>query len=414
MAAGNGAEGPNYLQTVEAYKEYFSSLKPDGILQINHYVYPRMIATAAVSWRELGRDNFRDHIIVYERPPADGIPLVLFKMSPWTREQVEELSDFMLPPGINSLDTYVLSENPLDPDASFLSDEFYSGEMPAALIEKISFRVAPSTDNQPYFNFLRREFGKIEPSAERFLNASTANLLNSQLTRTHKIPKDVAHIFVTGTVGVVFAILFILIPLFFSSTGRARWRGEFTSLFYFSCLGAGFIIIELTFIQVFMKLIGYPLYTYSVVIFTMLLAAGLGSAAAERLGISATNRWPVPYVGTLLFGGLVWIVHPYVFDAFLASSIFVRALIAGVMIFPMSFFMGMAFPLGILAIKDKPAGAVAWAWGMNGLFTTIGALGSVLLAIFVGFKATLLIAFAIYLAAGLAFRRLGRFANVPT
>jgi hypothetical protein len=146
----------------------------------------------------------------------------------------------------------------------------------------------------------------------------------------------------------------------------------------------------------------------------MLLAAGLGSAAAERLGISPANRWPVPYVGTLLFGVLLWIVHPYVFDAFLASSMFVRALIAGVMIFPMSFFMGMAFPLGILAIKDKPAGAVAWAWGMNGLFTTIGALGSVLLAIFVGFKATLLIAFAIYLAAGLAFRRLGRFANVPT
>ena len=46
MADGSGAVAAAYLQTVEAYKEYFSHLADDGIMQINHHVYPRMLTTA--------------------------------------------------------------------------------------------------------------------------------------------------------------------------------------------------------------------------------------------------------------------------------------------------------------------------------------------------------------------------------
>ena len=48
-------------------------------------------------------------------------------------------------------------------------------------------------------------------------------------------------------------------------------------------------------------------------------------------------------------------------------------------------------------------GAVAWAWGLNGLFTVIGSLGSVLLGLAIGFQATILVAMAIYAAAFIAF-----------
>ena len=46
IAAGTGAMATTYLQTAEAYKEYFSHLKDDGILHINHHIYPKMVATA--------------------------------------------------------------------------------------------------------------------------------------------------------------------------------------------------------------------------------------------------------------------------------------------------------------------------------------------------------------------------------
>lgn len=414
MAAGSGSTGPVYLQTVEAYVEYFSSLEDDGILHINHHIYPRMIATAAVAWKELGRDDFRRHVLVYERSGRDDLPLVLFKMTPWTRAEVQAMRDFMRAPGSGErFDTFALVEDPIHPHDSFLSGAFYSGELPSAVIENAGFRVAPTTDDRPFFNFLRQRLGETEPAPERFLNASTAGLLNSQLTDARHIPMDVAHFFVTGVASLFFAVVFILVPLFFSSTGRARWPGEFTSLFYFSCLGMGFIVVELTFIQVFMKLIGYPLYTYSAVIFTMLLAAGVGSNTAERWRVEPRNRWWLPFAGTLVFGLLLWAFHPMVFERFLASSMPVRVLVAALLIFPMSFFMGMALPLGILAISDKPKGAVAWAWGMNGLFTTIGGVGAAILSLYLGFRVTLLIAFAVYLLAGLAFWRLKTFSVEP-
>jgi hypothetical protein len=62
------------------------------------------------------------------------------------------------------------------------------------------------------------------------------------------------------------------------------------------------------------------------------------------------------------------------------------------------------FPIGVLAIVDKPRGAVAWAGGMNGLFTVVGGLGSVLLSLFFGFNAAVYTALSLHALALLIFR----------
>jgi hypothetical protein len=69
------------------------------------------------------------------------------------------------------------------------------------------------------------------------------------------------------------------------------------------------------------------------------------------------------------------------------------------MLFPLGFFLGMPFPLGVLAIKDRPPGAVAWAWGMNGLFTVVGGLLSMLLSLRFGFNIAITAALGLYLLA---------------
>ena len=95
-----------------------------------------------------------------------------------------------------------------------------------------------------------------------------------------------------------------------------------------------------------------------------------------------------------------------VFEMFLKSGEMVRILVAIVLIFPLGFFLGMPFPLGILAVEKQPTGAIAWAWAMNGLFTVIGGMLSVLLSIFYGFKVTLLVAMLIYCLAFFLFSRM--------
>jgi hypothetical protein len=157
-----------------------------------------------------------------------------------------------------------------------------------------------------------------------------------------------------------------------------------------------------------MKLIGSPLYTSSTVIFMLLFSAGIGSFTTRKLNITPANRWSGPFLGILMTGLLLMLIHPYVFDFFLASPLSIRILVASLLIFPLGFFLGMPFPLGILSLENHPQGAIAWAWGMNGLFTVIGGLMGVFLSVIWGFQVTLLSALFLYVAALLVFAKIRR------
>jgi hypothetical protein len=126
-----------------------------------------------------------------------------------------------------------------------------------------------------------------------------------------------------------------------------------------------------------MKLIGSPLHTSSVIIFTLLFGAGIGSLSSKKLNIDLTKRWRWPFLGIFISGPLLVLVYPYISNFFLASPLFIRILISSLLIFPLGFFLGMPFPLGILTLEKYPQGAIAWAWGMNGLLTVIGGLGGI-------------------------------------
>lgn len=410
IAAGSGAMAPTYLQTTDAYREFFTHLKKDGLLQINHHVYPKMVLTAAKAWKDAGLKDFRRHVLVFGlKKNQDNLPTLLIRMTPWTEAEVELLRNW-------HIRNISLLEDPFRPEASMLSDAFYEGDLPREVRERMPYRIVAPTDDRPYFRFLRKEwrhFNRAEP--ENFMDYSTAALLSSQYVVrspetgkyvTRLIPSDVVHLFVTGGASLVFAVVFVVLPLFFARAGRSHWPRKFHSLGYFSCLGAGFIIIELVFIQIFMKLIGFPLYTYSVVVSALLVAAGLGSYVSGKRGISAASGWQLPFWGVFLTLGLFLLIYRPTFSLFLTMPLLVRVLVATALIVPPGFFMGMCFPLGILTIKDQPQGAIAWAWGMNGLFTVVGGVLSVLFSIYLGFTVTLVVGLAIYLLAYALFSRL--------
>lgn len=397
IAAGTGAMQTTYLQTAEAYREYFSHLKDDGILHINHHIYPKMVATAALAWKQMGFENFQEHVFVTEFPNfQDNLPTMMIKMTPWTKTEVADAMTFF--------QREQLVVDPINPETSYLSKDFFSGEFPDQLEEKIPFRVGPSTDNRPFFNLLRKEIKPLEPDADVYLNVSTTGLLNSQLRGA--IPMDIMHLVVSGGGAIIFALIFLLVPLLFSKIGRSPWKGKTSFLAYFACLGGGFIVFELVFIHLFMKLIGFPLYTYSVVVFTFLFGAGLGSFASETFSIDTQKKWWIPFLGIVVSGALILLFNYAIFEHFLQSPVLIRILVAVVMIFPLAFFLGMPFPLGILAVKGIGAGAVAWGWAFNALFTVIGSVACVITSILFGFRETVMIAIVIYCLALLFFNKI--------
>ncbi len=137
-----------------------------------------------------------------------------------------------------------------------------------------------------------------------------------------------------------------------------------------------------------------------------MFAAGIGSLLSGKLGISPHKLWTVPFVGVLASSLMIFLVYQQYFELFLQSPTLVRIIAASALIFPLGLFLGMPFPLGILTIEKQPRGSIAWAWAMNGLFTVIGGLGSVLLSIYYGFQITLIVAMLIYVCAFFMYSRL--------
>jgi len=414
ISQGNGAAGPQYLQTVEAYEEYFTHLKPDGILQIHHHLYPRMIATAAVAWKKLGRTDFERHVAVFTTPVENDLPTVLFKMDPWTSKEIDELKALLSPPGLDPFYSYTLVEDPLNPKADLLSHDFYSGDLPKSVSDKTPVKVTAVTDDSPYFNMYRKRWGIIAADPQNFITASMIQVVNDG-TRFHGlIPLELVHLIGVGVVSIIFMCLFVFVPLRFSRVGREHGAKAAPLLVYFSCLGLAFITIELTFIQKFMQLVGSPLYTYSTVIFALLCSSGLGSLASARIAPSGTSRWRVPFAAIIVLLVAFVLLQSTLFRIGLSFDQLGRILFTTLIIFPIGFFLGMPFPLGVLSIEGRSRGAVAWAWGMNGAFTIIGGVSSVVLSVLYGFTVTLLTSTVVYLIAAIVYPKLSAAREVHT
>jgi hypothetical protein len=119
---------------------------------------------------------------------------------------------------------------------------------------------------------------------------------------------------------------------------------------YFACLGAGFIMIEVVAINVFMRFIGFPTYAFAAALVGVLVAAGVGSAASSYLG---DGRWRVllPFAGAVAAGALFVVAQAPLFEFFGGLSLPGRIGVAVASVFPVGFFLGMPFPQGLEAVS---------------------------------------------------------------
>ncbi len=399
VASGSGAVSPNYLQTTDAYKEYFSHLSKNGVLHINHHIYPKMVLTAARAWQEMGRKDFEKHVLLYYTDRWYNLPTLLIKMEPWTKTEFDRVQALM---GKG----FTLIHNPLDPGKSGLAPEFFTGTLPDALLARIPYRMDVPTDDKPFFNHIRKRLQPVSYD-EPYVDLSIKTLLNDSIK--HGLPMDIIHLIVSAGAALLIAVVCLFGPLLFSKVGRERWEGKAAFVSYFACLGAGFIAIELVFIQLFYKLVGFPLYTYVSVVFAFLLSAGIGSYCTDIFKLHE-RRWArfLPFIAIPLYGFVLLMLKEPLLNYSLQWSTLLRIGATVVLIAPLGFFLGMPFAIGIASSYANGKGAVGWAWAVNGLFTVLGSVISIIVAIYIGFIPTLLGAFSIYILAGLLLPRFSK------
>jgi hypothetical protein len=170
-------------------------------------------------------------------------------------------------------------------------------------------------------------------------------------------------------------------------------------LLYFVCLGAGYVMVQVGLIQRLVMLLGHPTYALTVVIFAMLLWSGLGSFFSRRIVQGDDRRlMAVLGVSSVLVAVAALLLGPFA-GAGAAWGLPWKMLATAALIAPPAFFMGMAFPAGLVRLDRWQPAAVKWAWSINAAASVLGSCCAVLAAVVLGLRLTLLVGAFTYLLA---------------
>ena len=167
---------------------------------------------------------------------------------------------------------------------------------------------------------------------------------------------------------------------------------------FFASLGLAFLFIEIAFMQRFAVFLGHPLYAIAVVLAGLLVFAGLGAGAIDRLARLA-GRWPpitFAAAGVIVVGGAYIGLLPWVFEAAQGWPVAARIAVALALLGPIGFLLGMPFPLGLKALGARAPALVPWAWGINACASVVSASLATFIALHVGFTPVLGCALVLY------------------
>jgi spermidine synthase len=392
-AAGAFALSENNLYTVEAFREYFEHLKPEGMIAITRWEFRhprealRVVAVAMEALHELGvADPHRNFVIASQGAlNADGIPVVvLAKKTPFTAQEEQavtnhfakyaELSPMYLPsqPGQNPFTDLIASNDPYG---------FARG---------YAYNVAPVSDNAPFF----------------FFTLKPGQILGEQGLQKGidwKVNLGVLVLLLVLAISVVAVLAFLILPLMLRG-GRSRQSA--LPLLYFVAVGLGYILVEIAFIQRFVLFLGHPTYALTVVIFLLMLSSGAGSLFSRTWLPQAQSAW-LPLMLVVITLATYVLFLPSRLAAFVGLDFEFRLVISAVLLIPLGFVMGMPFPTGLRALASAPApeflqaadNAVEWAWAMNAAASVLGSVSAMVIAIQFGLTATLACGAVAYLIA---------------
>jgi hypothetical protein len=173
-----------------------------------------------------------------------------------------------------------------------------------------------------------------------------------------------------------------------------RERPPLTAMTFFAAIGVGFLLFEIALIQRFTLFLGFPTYSLSVVLFALLVFTGLGSLASSRL------REPRPALAAacVLIAVAAFALQPLL-AALIELPFAARVALTVLLIAPPALLLGTAMPIGLARLERRHAGAVPWAWAVNGVSSVLASVLAVAVAITWGFTALTLLALACYLVA---------------
>ncbi len=250
------------------------------------------------------------------------------------------------------------------------------------------FNVQPAADNQPYFfNYFKLEQ---VPDIIRYFGKGTQPFGGG----------GYLILIAALIISIVLSLFLIIMPV---KTGQSpiSLKKDYGYMAYFLAIGLGFFFIELPLMQKFILILGKPSYSVAIILFSLMLFAGLGSIF--------TNYYKVKLIWVVMALIAYIMLFMFFFRFFghivLARPLAQRFAASIALLAPAGFLMGMPFPLGIARAKLKNKEIIPWLWAINGCASVVGSIAAVIISVHIGFFAVLGISCLAYMAAIIAYRK---------
>ncbi len=379
---------PEYLHTVEAMDSYLAHLTPNGFLifeirDVNGLTRAaglRIINALAEAYSvRSGDPQVQDNFYVYEYYPknqrlvrGNNYTMVIFKNASLTGAEINYLNSWIddhneprKTPRVNRL--HVPGETSVHDYGRFITA---TPEERLHFFADSTWITAPTTDDRPFLADSKIGFQEVKNVVQR------------------------------TAVIILIAVLVLLI---------SQWRGKSVRnmvemvpfWIYFAATGLGYLLIEVALIQWLQIFTGLPAYTFIFVLGSLLLFSGIGAYISRNWSFRKIAPSFIVLLG--LIGSYVLWLQP-VMIWLQTPSFFSNALLAALLLFPLSFVMGIPLPYGLRLLRQQFSEKdVPFGYGLNSLFGTLGSSIAIFIALYAGFNMVFKLGAAAYLFAFLAF-----------
>ena len=408
--AGGYALSENYLYTVEAFQQYLRHLDKEngGMLVMTRWNFelPRLMPLLVDSLvKETGesRESVAKHIMVVEDRPG-----LYFGRSDDNQRYYPVL--------------VMVKSTPFDDRHIALVNEEAQRNHAEITVLADSFVAAPfsklfNNDNAAY-----KEYFSTTAAANPTIPTDNSPFYFAR----EQVPKQMT--ILLATVVAISGLLSVLLIYHARKTRIQFDSGSRFHVLFAIFIGLGFMILEVTFIQKFLLLLGTPIMALTVILFSILLSSGIGSYVSGKI-FSTRRSHRAVLTSIPILAGIIMVYFFYL-QEIMASTISMelpyRIALAIGLLFPAGFLMGFQFPSLIrmeslssissassIAVKGRNEEMLyseennnnknnntTLLWGINIIASIIGTVVAVILAMIIGFNGNLLIGLCMYLGAG--------------
>jgi hypothetical protein len=246
---------------------------------------------------------------------------------------------------------------------------------------------SPPTDRRPFF------FNMLRPTKIwAGLGSSAGVLVRGNMLATMTL------LFLFAVAATLVAAV-IIGPLWRAGMPRMSRRALGHALAYFAAIGMGFMFVQIPLMQRFSVYLGHPTYAIAIILFSMILFAGIGSSLSDRIPVERSPVWlaivPLAIAGTLIVATVS--IQPII-DRTIRYDLVVRGLIVVATTAPLALLLGCCFPIGLRLTGRISPEATAWMWGVNGASGVLASVAAVAVSMWAGIDVGLFLAAVLYVA----------------